>query len=117
MKDIVFIGSDEIIEVTIKDSDNSPINIGSLQDIIISCYQTKEDIIQQWILSDSQVTVVNESAGIVSVNLDRDNTKKLRLKRLYLEIAVKIANASFEDGYSLQKVSDIALADLKNSVS
>lgn len=115
--EILFQGSDEVIEVTILDGDGNAINPNSTSDIIISCYQNKEVIIQQWKKSASQVDIVDAVNGVVSVNLDRQNTLNLPLKRIYVEVAIQITNADFQSGYSLEKQSDIVLCDLKNSAT
>jgi len=95
---IIFTGSDEIITVTLNDGSGVIIPPSTLTDVIISCYQTKGEIIQQWLMSDGDVIVVSDPAGTVKVYLDRDNTINLPEKRLYLEVIVELANANFESG-------------------
>jgi len=114
---IIYKGQDEIIQLTLTESGGSAITISILSDVIISVYQTKDDIIQQWKISNSSLIVISDAGGIVVANLDRDNLMNIPLKRLFFEIAVIVSNSDFEDG--IQKIikSDIVLADLKNSVS
>ena len=113
---IIYKGSDEVINITITDADALPIPISDLDECIVSVYQTKEDIIQQWTLSSGSLITVDDAAGIVQANLDRDNTTEIPLKRLYMEVVAEIADTNFEANTQRMIVSDIVLADLKNSV-
>jgi len=108
-------GSDEVIQITITDG-TDPIDLSTVEDITVSAYQTKEDIIQSWKLSETTVVITNASLGICKVNLDRDNTMNLPERRIYVEVDLTSVNAGFEDGVSIQK--DIKpLCDLLNSVT
>lgn len=112
---IIYKGSDEVIQITITDG-TDPIDLATVEDVSVYCYQTKENIIQSWKLSDGGVTITNASLGICKVNLDRDNTLKLPSKRIYIEVDLTLVNADFEDGISIEKDIE-ALCDLENSVS
>lgn len=114
---VIYKGSDEVIQLTITDADGAPVVPSTVEDIIISVYQTKENVIQKWLLSEGTVDIFDDADGIVRVNLDRDNTEKIPQKRIYLEVAVETTNADFEDGVARQIQSDIPLCDLKNSVT
>ena len=113
---IIYKGSDEVINVTITDADGVAIPISDLSEVVVSVYQTKEEIIQQWLLSEGSLLVVNDSAGIVQANLELDNTIEIPLKRLFMEVVVEISDTNFETNTQRMIVSDIVLADLKNSV-
>ncbi|CAB4218451.1 hypothetical protein UFOVP1605_27 [uncultured Caudovirales phage] len=113
---IIYKGADEVINITITDSAGAPITISTLSDVIVSIYQTREQIIQQWSIGNSDLVVVNDAGGIVQANLDRDNTTEIPLKRLYLEVVAELSNSEFESNTQRMIVSDIDLADLKNSV-
>lgn len=111
-------GADEVIEITLTDVDGNPINPNDCNDVIVSVYQTKEDAIQQWKMSDDDLVIVGDgSTGKVQVALDRNNTAKLPEKRLFLEVCIETANDDFENNTQRQIATDIALADLKNSVT
>lgn len=112
----IYRGADEVINITLKDSAGDPIVISSLDDVIVSIYQTKETIIQQFKVSDSSLIITNDNAGIVTANLDRDNTANIPLRRLFIEVVAEISNSDFESGSQRMIISDIVLADLKNSV-
>lgn len=114
---IIYKGSDENINVTVKKIDGSALTISDLVDVVVSAYQTKSEIIQQWKVSDGSLITVADDEGIVQANLDRDNTENMPCKRLYLEVKVISTNSDFESGEQVAIVSDIVLADLKNSVS
>jgi len=116
MSEIIYKGSDEVINITITDADGVAIPISDTEEIIVSVYQTKEDIIQQWKKSDSSLVTVSDVNGIVQANLDRDNTAEIPLRRLYMEVVVEITDTDFETNIQRMIVSDIVLADLKNSV-
>lgn len=112
---VIYKGSDEVIEITVTNG-SIAIDLNTVEDIIVSAYQTKDVVLQQWRLSDSDVEITDASAGKCKVNLDRDNTQNLPEKRIYIEVDLKLINADFEDGFSIEK--DIQpLCDLKNSVT
>lgn len=111
-------GADEVIEITLTDADENPINPNDCEDLIVSVYQTKDDILQQWKLSDDEITISGDgSTGVIQVALDRDNTAKVDEKRIFMEIAIETENDEFEDGIQRQIATDIPLADLKNTVT
>ena len=114
---VIYKGSDMNINITLNAPDGSALVISDLIDVVVSVYQTKEEIIQQWKVSNGSLIVIEDADGSVQANLDRDNTVNLRLKRLYLEVKVIGTNSDFESGEQVAIVSDIVLADLKNSVS
>lgn len=114
---IIYKGSDSNIVVTVKDYTGEALTISDLIDVVVSAYQTKSEIIQQWKVSDSSLVIVTDNEGIVQANLDRDNTENLPCKRLYLEVKIIASNTDFESGEQVSIISDIVLADLKNSVS
>jgi len=116
MSEIIYKGSDEVINITITDANGAAIPISNTEEIIVSVYQTKEDIIQQWLLSDGSLITVSDANGIVQANLDRDNTAEIPLRRLFMEVVVEITDTDFEANAQRMIVSDIVLADLKNSV-
>lgn len=110
-------GSDEVVVITVTSDGTTPIDLATADDIFVYAYQTKEDIIQSWSLGEGDVVITDASNGVCKVYLDRDNTSQLPEKRIYIEVDLKLVNANFEDGFSLEKQSDIPLCDLKNSVS
>ena len=116
---IIFTGSDQIVIVTLKDNSGNIIPPSTTSDIIITAYQTKENIVQQWKASDGKVTTVNDSQGTVAVNLDRDNTINLPPKRLFLEVIIELSNPDFEGG--IQRLSNtgggIVLCDLETTIA
>ena len=116
---ILYKGSDEVIQLTITDEvTDLPVDLALCDDIIVSAYQTKENIIQQWLLSESEVTITDASNGICQVNLDRDNTAKIPSKRVYGEVVLQYVDADFEDGVRLVKnIPTLVLFDLKDSVT
>jgi len=109
-------GSDEVIEITVTSDGTTAIDLATADDIIVTCYQTKEEIIQQWTLGDGDVIITDASAGECKVYLDRDNTINLPEKRIYIQVDLQLVNANFESGVSIEK--DIEpLCDLYNSVT
>lgn len=110
----IYKGSDEVIVITVTDG-TDPIDLATADDITVSVYQRSDVIIQQWKLSDSEVTITDASNGICQVNLDRDNTADLESKRLYIEVALQLVNADFESGVMIEKDSNVPLCDLANS--
>lgn len=113
---IIYKGADEVINITLTDADGNPLVVSSLSEVVVSIYQVKETVIQQWKKSDNTLITVSSSGGIVQANFDRDNSDTVPLKRLYLEVVAQIADANFEGGFQRMIASDIVLADLKNSV-
>lgn len=111
----IYKGADEQINITLTDDEGALIPISSCVNIIVSIYQTKGEVIQQFQLADLSLKVVDNN-GVVQANLDRDNTIHLKAKRLYLQVSLAIENDAFESGVMNLIKSDIPLADLKESV-
>lgn len=113
---IMYKGSDEVIAITVTSNGTDPIDLNTAEDITVSAYQTKEDIIQSWKLSEGEVIITDAVNGKCKVNLDRNNSATLPEKRIFIEVALTLVNADFENGISIEK--DIQpLCDLKNSVT
>ena len=111
----IYKGSDEIIEITVTTDGTTPIDLNTVNDILIVAYQTKEDIIQSWQLSDSTVIITDASNGVCKVYLDRDNTINLPEKRLNLQGSLKLVDSDFEDSFSIE-IDIVPLCNLLNSV-
>ena len=111
----IYKGSDEVIQITVTDG-TDPIDLATVEDITVSVFQRKEDIIQQWKLSLSEVTITDASNGICKVNMDRDTTETLSEGRLYIEVDLTLVNSDFEDEISIEKDIKV-LCELKNSVT
>lgn len=113
---IMYKGSDEVIVITVTSDGTSPIDLNTVEDITVSAFQNKEDIVQQWKLSDGDVTITDASNGVCKVNLDRKNSATLPEKRIYIEVDLTLVNSDFEDDISIEKDTK-PLCDLKNSVT
>lgn len=112
---IIYKGGDNSIQVTLK-INGTAVPISDLSNIFAYCYQTKNEIIQTWKLSDNSITVIDNSGGIVQINLDRDNTINAACKRIFLEVVMETISPDFESGFARIVTGDIVLCDLKNSV-
>lgn len=88
------------ILITIKDTDGVVVNINTFdEDIEVAIYQKRENIIQFFKQSDSQVETVVAANGTIKVYLDRTNTAKINtLNPLFLEVVPISVDANFEDG-------------------
>ena len=113
---IIYKGGDNEINITVMYS-GSPVTISDIMDIVVTAYQTKSEIVQQWKISDNSIEVVDDSAGEVRMYLDRDNTINIPPKRLYMDIVFEFNNNNFEDGIRKVVTSDIVLADVKYSIN
>jgi hypothetical protein len=109
--------SDRVIQVTVKDGNGSPITITTLDDLEILAYQFPKRIIQRWLLSDSEITTVNNVGGIVSVNFDRANTQTLNFKNdpCLLEVVALFTDADFEGGIRRDVATGIELEIVEDS--
>ena len=112
---VIYKGGDEVISITLTDSDGVAINPNDCEDIIISVYKQIESIIQSFSLSESSVIIQDADDGIVRVMLDKENTSKVAAGRLLMQVEVLINNTQFGKVQSF-KIADIALCDLKASV-
>lgn len=109
--------SDNVIRVTINGSDGNPITITGLSDLEIVAYQKPKSIIQRWLLSDSEITIVNDAGGIVDVYFDRSNTKLLNFKNedCKLEVIATFADTDFADDLRREVDTDIELTTVEDS--
>ena len=109
--------SDRVIQVTVTGGNGTPVTISTLSDLEVLVYQFPKRIIQRWLLSDGDVTTVNDVGGIVSVNLDRAKTKTLNFKNdpCLLQISAHFADPNFADGIRVDIATGIELAVVEDS--
>jgi hypothetical protein len=109
--------SDRIIEVTVTGGNGSPVTISGLSDLELLAYQFPKRIVQRWLLSDAEVTVVNDSGGVVRVNFDRANTQGLNFKNdpCLLEVVASFSDVDFEGGIRREVATGIPLAVVDDS--
>lgn len=111
--------SDSVIQVTVNGSDGNAITISGLADLELVVYQKPKDIIQRWLMSDGDVTTIDDANGIVSVNLDRANSKLMNAQnqnnKCYLEVIASITDADFEDNIRREVDTAIELALVEDS--
>ena len=109
--------SDNVIELTINGGDGNPITITDLLDLEVVAYQLPKSIIQRWKLSDSEITIVNDAGGIVSVTFDRANTKLLNFKieDCKLEVVALFTDTDFADNIRREVDTDIELTTIEDS--
>jgi hypothetical protein len=109
--------SDRVIQVTVTGGNGTPVTISTLADLEILAYQFPKRIIQRWLLSDSEITTVNNAAGIVSVNFDRANTQTLNFKNdpCLLEVVASFTDIDFEGGIKRDVATGIELSIVEDS--
>jgi len=109
--------SDRVIQVTVTGGNGTPVTISTLADLEILAYQFPKRIIQRWLLSDSEITTVNNAAGIVSVNFDRANTQTLNFKNdpCLLEVVASFTDVNFEGGIKRDVATGIELSIVEDS--
>lgn len=112
----IMTGSDFPMTLTLKNSDGTAIDIGNLQTLKILVYQKKEQVIQSWDLN-AGVSVVDASAGVVSVILDRENTSGLRELPMYMEVIYGIVNSDAIDGELIVSSAPKLIANIVNSAA
>lgn len=109
--------SDRVIQVTVTGGNGVPVTISTLDDLEVLVYQFPKRIIQRWLMSDGDVTTVNDIGGIVSVNLDRARTQAMNFKNdpCLLEVVASFADAYFEGGIRRDVATGIELAIVEDS--
>jgi hypothetical protein len=109
--------SDRVIQVTVMGGNGTPVTMSTLADLEILAYQFPKRIIQRWLLSDSEITTVNNAAGIVSVNFDRANTQTLNFKNdpCLLEVVASFTDVDFEGGIKRDVATGIELSIVEDS--
>lgn len=109
--------SDRVIQVTVTGGNGTPVTISSLADLEILVYQFPKRIIQRWLLSDGDITTVNNVGGVVSVNFNRDNTQTLNFKNdpCLLEVVASFNDVDFEAGIKRDVATGIELAIVEDS--
>jgi len=109
--------SDNVIQITINGGDGNPITITDLLDLEVVAYQLPKSIIQRWKLSDSEITIVNDAGGVVSVNFERANTKLLNFKNnaCKMEVVALFTDTDFADNIRREVATDIDLSSILDS--
>ena len=109
--------SDRVIQVTVTGGNGTPVTISTLSDLEVLVYQFPKRIIQRWLLSDGDVTTVNDVGGIVSVNFDRANTQAMNFKNdpCLLEVVASFVDLDFEGGIKRDVATGIELAVVEDS--
>lgn len=109
--------SDNVIQLTVYGGDGNPLTISNMADLEILVYQKPKSIIQRWLKSDGEITTVNDSGGVVSVNFDRANSKLLNFKieDVKLEVIGSFTDSDFEGGIRREVATDIELTIVEDS--
>lgn len=109
--------TDRVIEVTVTGGNGVPVTISTLSDLELVAYQNPKRIIQRWLISDGDVTTVNNAGGIVSVNFDRANTQTLNFKNdpCLLEVIASFVDVDFEGGIRRDVATGIELEIVEDS--
>ncbi len=109
--------SDNTIELTINGGNGLPLTISGLLDLEILTYQLPKSVVQRWKLSDSEITVTNDSGGVVEVYFGRSNTKMLnyKIEDCKLEVIASFTDTNFEDNIRREVDTDIELAIIEDS--
>ena len=107
-------GSDYTIALTLTDSNGDAVDIATLEQLNVFVYQKRTNIVQEWSLADSSITIVDASNGKVSVALDRSNTYDTKTSRLFAEVAFATEDTNFEDDLKWTIATDIVIGDVIN---
>jgi hypothetical protein len=111
------------IEITINSDDTGlPVNLSSVQGILVALYGDGGRIYGKWSLVDKSaegfgdVTIENAANGVISVPVEVDYTKKSLLKMSKLEVKLAFNNPDFEDGLQVSIDTDIDIEEIESSV-
>jgi len=109
--------TDNVIQLTVNGGDGNPVTITDLEDLEVLVYQKPKTIIQRWLLSDSEITIVNDSGGVVQVNFNRANSKLLNFKieDCKLEVIATFTDSDFADNIRREVDTDIELTTVEDS--
>lgn len=109
--------SDNVIQLTLNGGDGNPLTISNMSDLEVLVYQKPKTIVQRWLLSDSEITIVNDAGGVVSVNFDRANSKLLdfKIEDVKLEVVGSFTDATFAGGVRREVATDIELTIVDDS--
>ena len=108
--------SDNVIEFVINGGDGLPLTISTMVELEILVYQLPKTIIQRWLITNGDITIINDISGIVEVRLDRANTKLLNFKSdAKAEVAGSFTDATFEGGIRREVDTDIELTIVEDS--
>lgn len=107
--------TDNVIRVTVNGSNGLPLTISGLSDLQIVVYQKPKTIIQSFLKSAGEVTTISDAGGIVEVNLDRANTKLLKIEECKLEVVASFTDTDFASNIRREVDTDIDLATVEDS--
>lgn len=105
--------SDSRVRFTVAGADGTPITISGLADLTIYIYQKPKKVIQQWSLSDGDIDIITDAAGLVEVLLNRANTELLIYqsdrREIRGEVEAVFTDADFANNQRHEIATDIVL--------
>lgn len=107
--------SDNVLQVTVNGSDGNPLTITALADLEIVVYQKPKTIIQRFVYSDGDMTLINDAGGVVEVYIDRANTKLLKIEEAKLEVIATFTDTDFLNNIRREVDTDIDLSTVEDS--
>jgi hypothetical protein len=107
-------GEDLTINIQLVGEDGDPIQISNCEDVILYLYQRRENILVEIALNEMEV--VSSLLGKVKA-IVLGASSNFIAGRVYAEVVAKVDDADFDAGFKVNKITDIVLCDVINSVS
>lgn len=109
-------GADSTIQLTINDSNGNPITISTLENLSFFVYQKRENILGEYSLGESTISITDDFNGKVAIYFPREQSEGAVIGDLFCEIWVDVQNANFSSGFKRNKFSDVKIGKVINSV-
>jgi hypothetical protein len=109
-------GSDHTLQLTINDSAGTAVDLDNADNIVVSIYQKRSNILAEYSLEAGTVVIINANNGRANVYINRSSLNEVVEGKLYAEVTVDIDNVNFADDVKRSIVSNILLGEIKVSV-
>jgi hypothetical protein len=109
-------GSDHTLQLTINDNTGVPVDLDNADNIAVSIYQKRSNILAEYSLSAGTVVIINANTGRANVYVNRSSLNEVPEGKLYAEVTVDIDNNNFTNNVKRSIVSNILLGEVKVSV-
>lgn len=114
--DIIYFPSDQEIKITITNSDGTAFDLTTADlDITVILYQKKNDQIQEFKKSNTEIDLTSAALGILFVKLDRKNAEDCIEGILLAEVELQLTDTDYADNKKVIRTGEIEVATMKRS--
>ena len=109
-------GADHTLQLTINDNTGVPVDLDNADNIAVSIYQKRSNILAEYSLANNTVVIIDANTGRANVYVNRSSLNEVPEGKLYAEVTVDMDNNNFTGNVKRTIVSNILLGEVKVSV-